>query len=233
MEPPPPEPHAASAQQMNVKTSARRTYNKPPEAERCLLFMPNFARVLLARPLLSRFARQSRPGCMMKWFVKRQLDAFGRRWNYDVSYMHELVDDAGLGVLAPLQALQNIGKYRRDVPRPAYYAAALVAAQDGDCGPCLQLGVQMAKAQGVDPALIRAVLDGNRSAIDADTALAYDLARAVIARDPSCAALSARAVERFGRRGVASLAYGMIAAQSYPTLKYALGHGKACVRIAV
>ena len=30
-----------------------------------------------------------------------------------------------------------------------------------------------------------------------------------------------------------ALAYGVMASQLYPMLKYALGHGKACTRVAV
>ena len=30
-----------------------------------------------------------------------------------------------------------------------------------------------------------------------------------------------------------ALAYGIMGAQLYPTLKYALGHGKACTRVVI
>jgi hypothetical protein len=36
-----------------------------------------------------------------------------------------------------------------------------------------------------------------------------------------------------GRAGLASLAYAIVAAQAFPTLKYALGHGHACVRVKI
>jgi hypothetical protein len=80
---------------------------------------------------------------MLKWLVKKQLEKFSRRWNCDTEYMHEIVDDAGVGAVMPLQALGKLGSYRH-CPADAYYGAALTAGKAADCGPCLQLGVELA-----------------------------------------------------------------------------------------
>ena len=40
-------------------------------------------------------------------------------------------------------------------------------------------------------------------------------------------------MKRRGRRALVSLAFAMTAARLYPTVKYALGHGKACTRVVV
>ena len=40
-------------------------------------------------------------------------------------------------------------------------------------------------------------------------------------------------MRRWGPRALLALSYGIMAAQLYPTLKYALGHGKACTRVVV
>jgi hypothetical protein len=40
-------------------------------------------------------------------------------------------------------------------------------------------------------------------------------------------------VKRWGRRALVSLALAITAARIYPTVKYALGHGKACMRVVV
>ena len=72
--------------------------------------------------------------------------------------MREIVDDAGVAAVMPLQALQKLGSFRK-VPLDAYYGAALTAGKDADCGPCLQLGVKMAEAEGVKPQTIRAILE--------------------------------------------------------------------------
>ena len=50
---------------------------------------------------------------------------------------------------------------------------------------------------------------------------------------PNEAGISMDVVRRFGRRGLVSLAYAMLAGRMYPTLKYALGHGHACRRLNI
>jgi hypothetical protein len=40
-------------------------------------------------------------------------------------------------------------------------------------------------------------------------------------------------VRQFGKRGLISLAFALLAARMFPTLKYALGHGRACTRVTI
>ncbi len=56
---------------------------------------------------------------------------------------------------------------------------------------------------------------------------------AVLDRDPLADRLRVQAVERFGRRGLVSLAFALLSSKLYPTLKYALGYGHACAVVHV
>ena len=40
-------------------------------------------------------------------------------------------------------------------------------------------------------------------------------------------------MKRWGTRALVSVAFAITAARLYPTVKYALGHGEACTRVAV
>jgi hypothetical protein len=40
-------------------------------------------------------------------------------------------------------------------------------------------------------------------------------------------------VRRWGEKGLAAIALQLTAARMYPTLKYALGYGKACSKVVV
>jgi hypothetical protein len=40
-------------------------------------------------------------------------------------------------------------------------------------------------------------------------------------------------LRRWGERGLISLAFAILSARMYPTLKYALGHGQACTRLVI
>ena len=169
---------------------------------------------------------------MFKWFVKKQLEKFGSRWAYDTGYVQEIVDEAGVGAVMPMQALQKLGSYRK-APVDAYYGAALTAGKAADCGPCLQLGVRMAERSGVKQQTIRAILERDYENCSKEALLGIELASATIARDGSGEEARAEIQKRWGRAGLVSLAYAMVAAQAYPTFKYAIGHGRACVRLQI
>ena len=102
-----------------------------------------------------------------------------------------------------------------------------------DCGPCTQLGVGFALSAGVPAATIAAVVKGDLAAMSPEVALGVRFARAVLARDPVADACREEIVRRWGPRALLALAFGVMGAQLYPALKYALGHGQACTRILV
>ena len=169
---------------------------------------------------------------MLKWFLRRWLDKFERTWNYDVTYMRELleVDPRAMLTFGKVQALS---KYRKDVPLAAWSAAGLVAVMAEDCGPCTQLGIDMAEHEGVDPAILRAVVARDYTAMPYEVALAVRFTEATLRHAPQADDLRDEVVRQFGKRGLISLAFAMVAARTYPTLKYALGHGRACMRLTV
>lgn len=66
-----------------------------------------------------------------------------------------------------------------------------------------------------------------------DVALAWRFTRATLDHDPSADQYGDEIVTRWGRRSVVTLAFAIVTARLYPTVKYAMGHGKACTRIVV
>jgi hypothetical protein len=108
---------------------------------------------------------------VFKWFVKKQLEAFEKRWGYDIGYVREIVDEASVGAVKPMQALGRSGSYR-NIPKNAYYCAGLTSGKDADCGPCLQLGVKMAEADGVKPQTVRAILERDYAKCSKESSLA-------------------------------------------------------------
>jgi hypothetical protein len=162
--------------------------------------------------------------------ARRLIGAFERRWDYDGSYMREILDGAGWAALLPLDGLAKVSRYRRGVPAAVYYAAKLSAALAADCGPCLQLTVSQAEAEGVEAGLVRALIAGDRDALGAAERLGFDLARATLER-AGAESVRAEILARYGHAGLVSLAYGIVAAQAFPAFKYALGHGAACTLV--
>jgi hypothetical protein len=164
--------------------------------------------------------------------MKRGVAAFERQWNYDASYLREMIDVSPRAAWLFSRAT-GLARYRRGVPLDAWAAAGIVAVRQEDCGPCTQLGVQMAEKAGVDPKVLRAVLTDDPDAMPPHVALAWRFARATLAHDPAADELRDAIVKRWGPEAVVSLAFAMLGARMYPTVKYAMGHGKACTRVVV
>ena len=169
---------------------------------------------------------------MLTWFMKRRLDAFERNTGYDVSYVREMLDADVKAVMA-LFKVQGLARYRKDVPREPWYAAALVGVLAEDCGPCTQLGITMAEREGVNPDTLRAIVAGDLRAMPDDVVVAYRFAKASLAHNPAADELRKEVVERWGQRGLISLSFALASSRIYPTVKYALGHGKSCTRLTV
>jgi hypothetical protein len=91
----------------------------------------------------------------------------------------------------------------------------------------------MAERTGVSPQVLRAVLRDDPGAMPPDVALVWRFTHATLARDESADGYRDEIVKRWGPRALVSLACAMAAARLYPTVKYAMGHGKACTRIVV
>jgi hypothetical protein len=169
---------------------------------------------------------------MLKWLMHRGIAAFERQWSYDASYVHEMVE-ADPRAAWMFQRATSLGKYRKDVPADALAAAAVTAVRREDCGPCTQLGVSMAERAGVDPKVLRAVLTEAPALMPPDVALAWRFTRATLDHDPSAEQYRQEISRRWGPRAVVSLAFAILTARMYPTVKYAMGHGQACTRIVV
>lgn len=169
---------------------------------------------------------------MIRWALRKTIGKFERQWKYDASYVRDIIDASPRAAWLFSRAAA-LGQFRRDVPMAPWFAAGIVAVRHEDCGPCTQLGVSMAERAGVSPALLRAVLADNPEAMPPDVALVWRFTRATLAHDAAADEYREAIVKRWGRLALVSLAFAITAGRIYPTVKYALGHGKACTRIVV
>ena len=169
---------------------------------------------------------------MLKWMIRRKLKAFEREHGYDASFMRELLD-TDLGAFLKFGRATGMGNYRKDVPLEVHFAAGLTSSIHADCGPCTQLGVDFALQAGVAAPTLAAIVAGDEAAMSPEVALGVRFARAVIAHDAEADRWREEIVRRWGPRALIALTFAIMTAQLYPTLKYALGHGKACTRVVV
>ena len=169
---------------------------------------------------------------MLKALLSRHIETFEKQWGYDAGYMRALLAASPMS-FAKFSILPFLVD-RKAAPAAALAAAGIAGTLAEDCGPCTQIGVDMAAAGGVEPQVLRAILAGDQPAMGEAAALAWRFARASLARDMVvCDPLRDEIVRRWGDRGLAAISLSLMTARMYPTLKYALGYGKACSKVVV
>lgn len=157
---------------------------------------------------------------------------FERAFSYDASYMRALLA-ARPSTFLKFSIVTGLAS-RRDAPGEALAAAGVVATLREDCGPCTQIGIDIAVKGGVDRNVLRAILAGDTAAMGPTAALAYRFAQASLDRDMEKAdPLRDEIVRRWGDKALVAIALTITTARMYPTLKYALGYGKTCSKVTV
>jgi len=169
---------------------------------------------------------------MLRTFLMRQIDRFERTWGYDASYMRHLARTAPKSFLK-FGFVSTLADSKA-APAEALAAAGIAGTLAENCGPCVQISADMAAAAGVAPQVLRAILAGDVGQMGEPGALAWRFAQASLARDmEACDPLRDEIVRRWGEAALTAISLQLTAARMYPTLKYALGYGKACSRVVV
>lgn len=169
---------------------------------------------------------------MIKAMLANGITRFERTWNYDATYMRVLLR-AGIPTFLRFSVLPGLPN-RKAAPAEAMAAAGIVGTLAEDCGPCTQISADLATAGGVGPEVLQAILAGDEAAMGPTAALAYRFAKASLSRDMNEAdPLRDEIVRRWGEKGLTAIALALTTARMYPTLKYALGYGKACSKVTV
>jgi hypothetical protein len=169
---------------------------------------------------------------MLNWLINRRLAAFEREFGYDVTYARDILAVSPLA-FRRFASTMGLSSYRRNVPPAPWFAAKIDAAMAEDCGPCTQLVVTMAERAGVAPQVLRAILARDDKALPEDVALAVRFTEAVLQHDEAADESRNEILRRWDRAGLVSLSFAITASRLYPTMKYALGRGHACVRVTV
>jgi hypothetical protein len=161
--------------------------------------------------------------------ARENIKAFGQHYNYDVSYLEELMD-ASPGAFLAFEGAMGVGRYQKAAPKDLLFIAKITATRAEDCGPCTALGLKMAKEAGIPDAVVRGALK-NGKGLSPEQLDVYHYARAVAANEVMDPELLPRLEKRWGREVLAELAVAIVGACVYPTMKRALGHAQSCALI--
>ncbi|HUO92366.1 MAG TPA: hypothetical protein VMU22_05555 [Rhizomicrobium sp.] len=169
---------------------------------------------------------------MIKSYLHRSVARFEKHYGYDATYMHEVID-ASPRAFFKFSLFQAMSYHRDGAPTDAYCAARIAAALSEDCGPCVQITVDMALEAGVAPKHIAALLRGDLEQAGKDAELGFRYGIAVAQNTANALALSEEVGRRYGKRALVSMAFAVACSRVYPTLKRGLGHGVSCSKIEV
>lgn len=158
--------------------------------------------------------------------ARENFQAFGKHYDYDVTYLEEFMD-ASPGAFQAFEPVMPMGRYRKAASLELIFLVKIAAGRVEDCGPCLLLGVKMAREAGVSEEIIRGGLQGGKG-LSPELKDVHDYARAVAVNSSAVTDLLPKLEQRWGREVVAELALAIVAVATYPTLKRALGHAKSC-----
>jgi alkylhydroperoxidase family enzyme len=157
---------------------------------------------------------------------RKMLQGFGRHYDYDVSYLEELLDTSADAFRA-FEAAMPMARVKKVAPTEAVFIAKIAAMRAQDCGPCTELTLKMAREAGLAEPVIQGALRGGKG-LTAEQREIHDYAVGVALNEELDPELLPRLQERLGREAIAEIAVNILATKLYPTLKRALGHAKSC-----
>lgn len=169
---------------------------------------------------------------MIKSLLTKSYQRFATRYNYNADYMDYITDtstSAGVRLsLLPLFSQYSGPEEANDV----WAGAVLGSTLDGDCGPCVQLVLDMAVEARVPADHLALCLQGH--ATDAgDVGLGFRFSQAAIADEPLLDELRDEIEQRFGRTAVIAASFAASSGRVYPVMKRGLGFGRECSKLSV
>ena len=161
----------------------------------------------------------------------RLIDAAERKFGEKLDYLREIASASPVAFYK-FALFLAFARHHKAAPLDAYYLASIGALLSEDCGPCLQIAVNQALAEGVSPWVISSALAGGAS-LDADCKLYLDFGRAVSANGPEAEELRLKLAEKLSPAAMVDLAIAVAGARVFPTLKRGLGHAKSCSLVQI
>ena len=124
-----------------------------------------------------------------------------------------------------------MANYRKVLSTEAYHTAGILASKSEGCGNCVQIEVNMARAAGIDEAILLAVFAGRPQDLDATLRDVYEFTLAVLDDSAQQEPLRIRIVEHFGDRGLVELGMKIAASRMFPMMTRTLGFASRCTEI--
>ena len=165
---------------------------------------------------------------MNKAIASYLLSDFANQYDYDVNYLENMAN-VSPGAFYRYLLCTPLSRYRKKAPLRLYMLVKMVATRHLDCGPCLNLSINMAREVKLDDKTIHAALTGNSNALSENDALAMQYANAVMEQDDAALKdAEMRIVGQWGEAALIDFAIAAAFAAFYPILRRGLGQAHSC-----
>lgn len=167
-------------------------------------------------------------GFLVRWKIRSAEKKLGE----PLDYMRQMFDHAP-GAFWQFAKVAKASGYRSKLPAAPFHVARLVAARHQDCGPCVQTVINLAKEDGIDPAVLKAALLGTVDDLPESLRDVYRFAESVAEGNDDESEYRERLRAVFGEEALIELALAIALCQTFPILKRGLGHAKSCSLVKV
>lgn len=168
---------------------------------------------------------------MNRWLLGRLLFWGEKNLGVGMDYAWHLRDVAP-SRLWRFAMIKTVEGPRQVTSAGVYHAAGLAAAMAEDCGPCVQIHVNLALKDRVAPDILRNLVAGNLDRVPHDIATAFRYGDAV-AKGVMADELREEIRKAWGERGLIELAFTIAAARFYPAVKRGMGYAHSCERVVI
>lgn len=169
---------------------------------------------------------------MLGFLVRRKLRSAEKSLGESMDYMRELYDHAP-GAFWQFVKIAKASGYRNKMPAAPFHVARIVAVRHQDCGPCVQTCFNLAKADGVEPAVLKAALAGKVDDLPESLRDVYHFAEAVAKQTGEEETYRERLLRVFGKEAMLELAMAIALCQTFPILKRGMGYARSCSLVKV
>ena len=167
-----------------------------------------------------------RPRGLIQRLIFWWVDSFEKQSGVSAEYCRWMANASPRGFLK-FGKLGKLAQYRRALPADASAVAHLVAARSEDCGPCVQIGINLALRDGVSKDILRAVYDRQPDRLPPNLADVYHFAESVVSGGED-ETLRQRIRDHYGDEALIEMGLGMAVARTFPLVKRTIGYAKSC-----
>jgi len=167
-----------------------------------------------------------RPRGLIQRLIFWWVDSFEKQSGVSAEYCRWMAN-VSPRVFLKFGKLGKLAQYRRALPADASAVAHLVAARSEDCGPCVQIGINLALRDGVSKDILRAVYDRQPDRLPPNLADVYHFAESVVSGGED-ETLRQRIRDHYGDEALIEMGLGMAVARTFPLVKRTIGYAKSC-----